>query len=100
MGNNHIKSDVIKRVYPSAMVFAFLRDLLYRSSYQWIVTNLINKNEVYLKKDVSGRYHFYYIGALLSTIISHPFDLLFTKLTSQRSLRYTGLFNVITSVLK
>ena len=42
----------------------------------------------------------FFIGAIISTIISHPFDLLFTKLASQRSLRYTGLLNAITSTLK
>jgi len=100
MGNTHIKSEVIRKVYPSAVVLAFIRDLAYRSSYQWIVGTLIQKNQTYINKDASGKYHFFYIGALISTIVSHPFDLLFTKLSSQRSLRYSNLFNVFTTVLK
>jgi len=33
-----------------------------------------------------------YIGAsLVATVISHPFDVMFTKIASQRILKYTGL---------
>lgn len=34
MGNSHMRNDVIRHIFPSAIACAFLRDLVYRSSYQ------------------------------------------------------------------
>jgi len=53
-----------------------------------------------LAKDRNRRYHIYFGSAIVATLLSHPFDVAFTKLASQRSLRYNGIFGVLKTIVK
>lgn len=100
MGNKEMKFEVVKRCFPLATVFSVLRDLTSRSSYMFIVGSLIENNKDWIKQDNNRKYHLFFAGAIFATIVSHPFDVVFTRLASQRSLQYTGLFQSITAIVK
>jgi len=66
-----------------------------------LITNqLMNYFQLWIKQDVNRRYHLYYVSGILATIISHPFDVLFTKVASQQELRYKGIFGTMKTVFK
>lgn len=92
--------DLVKRVLPSAATFSVLRDLVSRSSYMYIVSNLLIYNQEWIKQDFNRRYHIYFGSAILATIVSHPFDVVFTKLASQQVMKYTGFFDVLKTIVK
>lgn len=100
MGNSEMKLDVTRKVFPVAATFSVLRDLTSRYSYMWVVSSLIEYNKEWVKQDHNRKYHIFFAGAILATIVSHPFDLLFTKVASQRSLKYTGLLGTLRTVVK
>lgn len=95
-----MKFDVAKRAFPMAAGFSVLRDLVSRSSYMWIVGALLQQNQDWIKQDSNRKYHIFFGGAICATIISHPFDLIFTRFASQRSLKYTGPLQAITTIVK
>jgi hypothetical protein len=50
-----------------------------------LITNELMKfYELWVKQDINRRYHLYFASGILATIISHPFDVVFTKLASQQ----------------
>lgn len=49
---------------------------------------------------MNRRYHLYFGSAIVATLLSHPFDVIFTKLASQRDHRYKGLFGSIKTIAK
>lgn len=95
-----MKFEVVKRCLPIATTYSVLRDLTSRSSYMLIVGSLIEQNKEWIKQDNNRKYHLFFAGAILATIISHPFDVVFTRLASQRSLQYTGFIQTITTIVK
>lgn len=100
MGNEAMKMDITKKVFPVAAAFSMLRDLTSRYSYMWIVSSLIEHNKEWIKQDHMRKYHIFFAGAIIGTVVSHPFDLLFTKVASQRSLKYAGLIGTLRTVIK
>ena len=100
MGNKKMAMDVVKKTFPSAACFSVLRDLTSRGSYLLAVDALMKHYETDLIRNSSMRYHLYFGSAIFATLVSHPFDLIFTKIASQRSLKYNGLFESMKTIYK
>lgn len=100
MGNTNMQLDITRKIFPVAASFSVLRDLISRTSYMWIVSSLIEHNKEWIKQDSNRKYHLFFAGAIIATIISHPFDVVFTKVASQRSLRYSGLVKSFITMIK
>jgi hypothetical protein len=50
-----------------------------------LITNqLMSYFDLWIKQDINRRYHLYFASGILATLISHPFDVLFTKIASQQ----------------
>ena len=71
-----------------------------RGSYIIVVDFLIKQFNSWLAKDRNRRYHIYFGSAIVATLLSHPFDVVFTKLASQRALKYKGIFGALKTVVK
>lgn len=84
MGNGEMNMTISRKVFLPAACFSIVRDTLSRGSYILIVDRLIQAYKDQLTKDTNLKYHIYFGSAILATLISHPFDLAFTKLASQR----------------
>jgi hypothetical protein len=100
MGNGEMKMDIAKKTFPLASCCAIARDMTSRGSYMLIVNAMISYCHSWLARDRNRRYHIYFGSAIAATLVSHPFDLLFTKVASQRSLRYEGLWSTVKTIVK
>lgn len=40
------------------------------------------------------------MSAIFATVISHPFDVVFTKIASQRSMKYIGIIDTLKTIVK
>ena len=100
MGNKSMNMDVAKKIFPTASLFSVLRDLTSRGSYLLTVNALFHQFNHQLTKSPDLKYHMYFGSAIIATLISHPFDLVFTKLVSQRSLKYTGVMGAMRTIVK
>jgi len=92
--------DVARRVFPVAGFYAVMRDLVSRGSYIQIVSYILAHNQEWLKQDHNRKYHVYFFGAIIATILSHPLDVIFTKIASQRAMKFTGLLQTPMTILK
>jgi hypothetical protein len=84
MGNTKMNMEVIKAVLPSASFYALARDLTARGSFMLITNQLMKHYELWIKQDLNRRYHLYFVSGIVATLVSHPFDVIFTKLASQQ----------------
>jgi hypothetical protein len=100
MGNESMKMEIVKKVFPIAASYAVLRDLVSRGSYMLLADQIIQRNQIWLQQDLNRRYHIYFFSAIVATIVSHPFDVIFTRIASQRSIKYTGLLQTPLTILK
>lgn len=100
MGNSKGDFAIMKKVFPMACMYAIMRDLVCRGSYMLLVQEFFNRNSILIKQDPNQKNNFYYISALIGTILSQPFDLVFTKLASQRSLKYIDLMDTLVTIVK
>lgn len=71
-------------MFPAASCFSVLRDLTSRGSFMLITAKLIEFYKEDLERDNKNRFHIYFASAIIATFLSHPFDVMFTKLASQR----------------
>ena len=95
MGNISARTDFYPRILPIAGVFAVARDLTCRGSYMLLLDESIRRYQSWLSTDNNRKYHLYFGCAIAATLLSHPFDLVFTKIASQRSLRYKGILQTL-----
>ena len=95
-----MKMDIARKVFPAATFFSIARDMTSRGSYILVVDYLIKQFSSWLAKDRNRRYHIYFGSAIVATLLSHPFDVVFTKLASQSTLRYKGIFGALKTVVK
>ena len=100
MGNISVRTDFYTKILPAASVFAVARDLTCRGSYILLLDYLIKANQTWLSLDTNRKYHLYFGCAIVATLLSHPFDLAFTKIASQRSFRYKGVFSTLQLIAK
>lgn len=84
MANPAMDLAITKKVLPTAAFFSVARDLSARGSYILLVDFLMKKSQNWLAIDMNRRFHIYYVSAIVATLVSHPFDLVFAKLASQR----------------
>ena len=89
-----------RKVFPAAGLFSILRDFTSRGSYILLVNALFNKYRGELSKNIDLKYHVYFGSALCATLISHPFDVMFTKIASQRSAKYVGVLGTIKTIYR
>ncbi len=100
MANASMDMSITKKALPTAVFFSIARDLTSRGSYMLIVDYLLKSCTDWLAMDTNRRFHIYFGSAIAATLISHPFDLIFTKIASQRDLRYKGIFSAIQTIYK
>lgn len=48
----------------------------------------MEQHKTWVMRDRNNKYHIFLGSAVLSTIVSHPFDIVFNKIASQRSVKY------------
>ena len=99
MGNARMDLSLTRKTLPSSFLFAFLRDLTHRGTFHHLNTSLLSYYKGWIHQDKSNRFHLAYLSAVVATALSHPFDVFFTKLASQRSMRYDG-WRVVKMVVK
>ena len=91
MGNSRMDFGLVKKTLPSAFLFAALRDFISRGCFWHLNSQLLTELDSWVKKNSSNRFHIFFGCAIVATLLSHPFDVMFTKLASQRSYRYEGI---------
>ena len=89
-----------RKVFPAAGLFSILRDFTSRGSYLLLVNALFNRYRTELSKNINFKYHVYFGSAIVATLVSHPFDVMFTKLASQRSAKYVGVWGTMRTIMK
>lgn len=100
MGNPSMNMEISKKVLPSACLFAVARDLTARGSFMLITDQLMKYFDLWIKQDINRRYHLYFVSGILATLISHPFEVLFTKVASQQEMRYKGVLGSVKTIFK
>lgn len=83
--------EIVKKSFGYTLGFSFLRDLTSRGAFIYLTNKLIEYNKAWVMRNERNKYNIFFAAGILSTIISHPFDVIFTKLASQRTLKYKGL---------
>lgn len=82
-----------KTCVPAAF-FGILRDLTYRSSFFILFQKLNAKLMEGTKFDEGVRLNNMFGSVIISTLISQPFEVIFTKIASQRQLKYTNILKL------
>ena len=99
MGNDSMDLSLIRRTLPSAFAFAFARDLVFRGTFINLYKPLLDYYKGWINQDRGNRFHLAYLSAILASLCSHPLDVFFVKLASQRSYRYQG-WRVVSTVVR
>ena len=100
MGNSAMDMAIVKKTFLPACFFAITRDLVSRGSFKLSVDQLLSFNQEWISRDINRKYHIYFGSAILATLLSHPFDVLYTKIASQRTKKYTGLLSTFNTIVK
>jgi hypothetical protein len=90
----------MRKTVGSAMTYAILRDLTYRLSFFQIFAKMNQKFLEGTKFDHSTKVNNMFLSVIAATLISHPFEVVFTKIASQRQLKYTNIFKTPLEIIR
>ena len=92
MANKEADLTIMRKTVGVAMGYGILRDITYRGSFLKIFEKMNQKFLEGTKFDHSTRVNNMFISVIGATLISHPFEVVFIKIASQRQLKYTNFF--------
>ena len=84
----------MRKTFAPAAFFGILRDLTYRGSFFILFQKLNAKFMDGTKYDEGVRLNNMFGSVIVSTLISQPLEVIFTKIASQRQLKYTNIFKL------
>jgi hypothetical protein len=91
----------MKRSFLPCAFFGIVRDIIFRYSYVEISSFLYKR---YLSStrfyDERKRINSMFAAAILSTVVSQPFEVCFVKAASQRSLKYENIIKIPSQIVK
>lgn len=82
----------MKKTVGPAMCYGVFRDITYRAAFFEIYQKMNKKYLEGTKFDHSTKVNNMFISVILSTLVSQPLEVIFTKIASQRQLKYTNIF--------
>lgn len=95
MGNSKGDMEIMKKSFLPCAIFGIIRDIIFRTSYlslsSYLHAKFLASSRVY---DESKRVNNLFAAVIVATIISQPFDVMFVKTASQRSLKFENIFKI------
>ncbi len=100
MANKSADLTIMRKSFGWATLTSILRDFSYRGSFMLIFKKLNDKFLEGGKFDNGIKINNMFASVLAATIISHPLEVIFIKIASQRQMKYTNILQTALEIIK